>query len=807
MIIRGTNIERVGSFSFRGVDLSGIEGTEITDGKLFLIDTNKPGPVQSIEVTNQYDRTRLVWAYSLERDYNIVEYRIYRRVDSGGVDYVDYYKSTTNNYFYDKDVELKKGYYYRVSAVDDAGNEGELSKEVFTTFIPKVLTESSEDNIKEETYKLSPALIIVLESKIDIIDQMLLDLNKKEEYFKRISGTENIEVVQSLKILEEVKSAKEKTSEIKDEMLNLKSKNLTELEFTDAVDQLIKNAQTEFDTAPSEIKIIDSLSYQEFIDEDIISEMAKAYLIAKENSYESVFKELKENSILLQDKITVNVLLIESEIVYPKETKNVKTVKKTLNSKETINDAILAESLPKDLSYDFQKLIINEEPTLREEYSFFWEEPKLTKKTIVYSLIDYPDFTTLKNSKLILLSSPKSNENVSGITGLTVSDTQKGASPLIIPIIIGIILAGLLGIYYFISVKKEDNPLSSNPFDVPKKSNLKDLFQSIYPKKALYSKIMPKEFADAKSVKLEDREKLLNLEKEEPADLIQKSTLFIQKDKDMRFRQTSDSDSSVYNKRIPKENAFDSEIDTANMTDFMHSNKEGYVFNKEKKSLDIKRIYNDIIRYKQELERGKEIDINDMQNIKETLKGIKFACDEIDKASIENYTEKAKIYLRDTLRYLENMEFAKEDLTKNTEREQLQKISNTKGFKNNISSSSTNKKHYKLKRKEIIANNNKNKTKDNFHNLRPNSLKMDIHEFAPNNKFFSLQNGLLLRNISELIDYLEVIDKELFLQHANFSKNDFSRWVKDVFGAEELSKSIDKILDPKEMRKKIIEFF
>jgi hypothetical protein len=196
----------------------------------------------------------------------------------------------------------------------------------------------------------------------------------------------------------------------------------------------------------------------------------------------------------------------------------------------------------------------------------------------------------------------------------------------------------------------------------------------------------------------------------------------------------------------------------------MHSNKEGYVFNKEKKSLDIKRIYNDIIRYKQELERGKEIDINDMQNIKETLKGIKFACDEIDKASIENYTEKAKIYLRDTLRYLENMEFAKEDLTKNTEREQLQKISNTKGFKNNISSSS-------------------------------------------NNKFFSLQNGLLLRNISELIDYLEVIDKELFLQHANFSKNDFSRWVKDVFGAEELSKSIDKILDPKEMRKKIIEFF
>jgi len=820
MIIRGQNIERVGSFSFKGIDLTGIEGTQITQGKLFLIDTNKPGPIQSIEVTNQYDRTRLAWAYSLERNHNIVEYRIYRRVDGGGVDYIDYYKSTTNNYFYDNDVQFKKSYYYKVSAVDDAGNEGELSKEVFTTFIPKIAEESIDNTSKDEIYSLSPSLIIVLESKLDIIDQMILDLNKKEEYFKRITGTENIEVVQSLGLLTQVKSAKEKISLIKEELIGLKTKNLTQLEFSDTIDVLLKDAQVEFDKSPQELKIKDSSNYQEFLDEQAIKEMSKTYLITKNNYTDKLFKELVDSSTSIQEKITINVLLIESEVIYPKETINVKTVKKTLNAKETINSVIITEVLPNDLSYNFEGIIFNEKPKIENNLTLFWEESKLTKKTLVYSLIDYPDFTSLKNSKLIVLAFLDNNENVSGITGLAVGDNYEKISPLKIPIIIGIILAGLLGVYYFVSTKKEGTFSSSNPFDNLKNSSLNDENQDSLTGQKMISK----------TLQSKDNDKLLNIEREDILKMEKFGNSFIDK--------TDDMDKKVY-----LDNEIKNYTQENKSFDYKDLNGDPYINNsytsevigetqfsdKEPSTLQISNIYNNMLRYKKEIDSGKEINIEEMQNIKEMLKKIKSICDEIDKASIESYTEKAKKYLRETLRFLESVDISKKEDTKENayfEKPTLKKSEFGKSFPNEINARRANKFRIKNNEEMIITNknkgynrknnnnnniNNSNSTNNNtFMNNNENNKKnlikkIDIHQSAEKDKFFSLQNGLVLRSISELIDYLEVIEKDLFFQHVNFSKNDFSNWLREVFEAKELSEQIEKILEPKEMRKKIIE--
>ncbi len=814
MIIRGTNIERVGSFSFKGVDLTGIEGTEITKGKLFLIDTNKPGPVQSIEVTNQYDRTRIAWAYSLEKNYNIVEYRIYRRVDSGGVDYVDYYKSTSNNYFYDKDVEFKKSYYYRVSAVDDAGNEGELSKEVFTTFIPDLPEETVENTNSEEEYKLSPALQIALETKIDAVDKIILDLEKQEEYFKRITGTENIEVIQSLGLISQVAFAKTKVEEIKEDLVNLKLHNLSDENFADSVDMLLAQAELEFNKAPSKITLIDSSSYQEFIDESLIKEIANEYIDAEGNDIIAL-EELLENSISLQEQITVNALLIESEITYPNQTLNVKTVKKTLNARETINNAIIVESLPKSLDYDFSSMIIDSEPLLNEANDMVWEEPKLSKKTIVYSLVDYPDFTTLKESKLVVLGIKNDETNVSDITGLAISESQEKMSPLIIPIIIGIILAGILGVYYFVSSRKDNESQISNPFNRAEKESLKELLTDFHigKRKQSYPKAN------------EDKKKLLRIEEEEVDYKKNSGYVFDKKSVRNTLNETelleSELIDSIKGKDLDYDGAHEPAIEKNRFGSITQSNSNQNIntnnsaFNIPKgptPDLDIHKIYQHILKYKTAVEGGKDINIKEMQEIKETLQKIKSTCDEIDKARVESYTEKAKSYLKETLKYLESMEFSKDVKIKETATKRKKKSLIQKSKLRDLSYI----KPKRARRARLQPDNNK-AFKDTSRQVdKPNSKelkerqiiqKIDIHHMAPEDKFFSLQNGIRLRNINELVDYLAVIDKELFWQHANFSKNDFATWIRDVFNAKELSNEIERALDPKEMRERIIKFF
>ncbi|MDD5750038.1 MAG: DUF5752 family protein [Candidatus Pacebacteria bacterium] len=70
-------------------------------------------------------------------------------------------------------------------------------------------------------------------------------------------------------------------------------------------------------------------------------------------------------------------------------------------------------------------------------------------------------------------------------------------------------------------------------------------------------------------------------------------------------------------------------------------------------------------------------------------------------------------------------------------------------------------------------------------------------------KAFWFCDGQVARNLKELVDILGKIPQNVFEYHANAGKNDFSRWIVDVFGEAGLARSIQKIKSAKATAEKI----
>jgi len=70
-------------------------------------------------------------------------------------------------------------------------------------------------------------------------------------------------------------------------------------------------------------------------------------------------------------------------------------------------------------------------------------------------------------------------------------------------------------------------------------------------------------------------------------------------------------------------------------------------------------------------------------------------------------------------------------------------------------------------------------------------------------KAFWFCNGQVAQNLKSLANILETITQDVFEHHANANKNDFSRWIADVFGEAALAKGIQNSKSAKAMAKRI----
>lgn len=72
--------------------------------------------------------------------------------------------------------------------------------------------------------------------------------------------------------------------------------------------------------------------------------------------------------------------------------------------------------------------------------------------------------------------------------------------------------------------------------------------------------------------------------------------------------------------------------------------------------------------------------------------------------------------------------------------------------------------------------------------------------------YFVLANGIVLKNIAELASCLDQLPIEVFRMHVSDLRNDFARWVLEVFDDPLLSERIQAIKQPRYLQLEIYRY-
>lgn len=79
------------------------------------------------------------------------------------------------------------------------------------------------------------------------------------------------------------------------------------------------------------------------------------------------------------------------------------------------------------------------------------------------------------------------------------------------------------------------------------------------------------------------------------------------------------------------------------------------------------------------------------------------------------------------------------------------------------------------------------------------SLKSRYKKEVPPQKYFWLENGVVVKSLYELSDALKTMEPELFSKHVNKGKNDISDWIKNKLKITELGEKLSNVNTKKDM--------
>jgi hypothetical protein len=434
--------EGVLSFKFKGNDLEGRQGTEILSGGYFEFDRIKPILINNIESVSREGEIGLEW-YSEDSD--VEEYKIYRS-DLPSPDYIDYYKTVGKNKYVDTLVESGKTYYYRVTAVDDAGNEGDFSREVSGTSL------SSEVIIIENG--LNPQFLGRVESLIVEIDSVIFEVEFIESEMNSKTSVE--------KELFEIFGLKSKLTKIISD-LNALRRNVEKYKNQDlSREELDNNLNADRiklgvleNNIPSGFEILEEFSRVENIDsEKVVRAISEMNELLTEREVEKSKRETLK--IIQEEELRVESHFYNVEINYISGNQEFYSVvnRNIVSPFEKIDDAYFVESLPSSIS-GMEKIEVN-----NRNYDELEDDMVFTFETDTRSIFYHGSkVDSIKDLERIEFSFVKlvSEDASSPITGFSVFKSQRNSY---IGILLGLLLLLFLA-YYFIN---RNNDLSDNYF-------------------------------------------------------------------------------------------------------------------------------------------------------------------------------------------------------------------------------------------------------------------------------------------------------------------------------------------------------
>ncbi len=443
--------EAVGSFKFSATDLEGRTGDRIINSGIFIVDTTKPKPISYTNAVGYQGQVKLDWYF----DEELKEFRIYRS-NSPNADYTDFYKTSDKSPFLDNLVEKGKTYYYRISGVDEAGNEGELSREVYATAL--------YDNSSLQSFGLDLNLIGSVDNLIFEINSINSDIDgvisltpSKPEKEKNI--------FLEMGFGKEAENAKSELNSLKNDILKYKLQDLTKAE----LDNKLNSAELKLNIIKKKVPEDLVIRSEDSRTENIKKEDIESTLLELNSSISDKEREknLKDSLKLIQDSgLKIQSSFYVCEVSYMDGTKKeISIVRRDINSElEKSENALFYEIIPKEVSESASEVNIK-----NSDYRIIKEDPILSfgldNKKIFYYFDKASSLSTLRDIKIVLVSLDKENANpgAGGITGYSVFFDSSYQGYL--GIFIGVLLfAGMLLYFAYLRKKK----LSSDFFDLDK---------------------------------------------------------------------------------------------------------------------------------------------------------------------------------------------------------------------------------------------------------------------------------------------------------------------------------------------------
>lgn len=466
IVITESDDNKIGSFYFSAKDSSGNTGTKITSGNIFVVDTTKPpAPISVKAQTNSDGSVTLRWYYDGEE---LDHYNLYRSTSSG-INYVDFFEEVEledNNSQYYKDTSTvdKVTYYYRISAVDKAGNEGSLSSEVYGTSVStirKVVEDPLEEEKKEETDDipkvLPPNLVPMVDTYTKKVDKLIIDV---KELISNIEINVDKSIIKDFKIKEKLESAATQLETLKKKIESYKDTYATESE----LEKKLKAAEAESKeierNVPRNGEIIEKSDFVQSTSKEDISKAVFELFKDVGLTEEETEKYVKAND-KKKDDVNVAVSAKIVKITYLDGSVEEKTFINKLISysePEVLKDIIVVETIPKTIAEDVNEInfgdsnfeILKSDPMVK----FGFLEFDYEGESISYTLDKKIDIEEVKNSKTIMLISLNEIATASKVTGFSVFSFTgiDGVNPLFLWI--GIITISGLLIYYLVFVKE-----------------------------------------------------------------------------------------------------------------------------------------------------------------------------------------------------------------------------------------------------------------------------------------------------------------------------------------------------------------
>ena len=444
-------------FTFRGVGLDGTVGTQIAEGAVARIDAFPPGPIVSLVITNSTKGIHLRW-FSHEEDDDDVRYVIYR-ADHEGVTYTDEIARSTDASFADP-AGGARYYWYRVAAVDGAGNLGPLSLEVYGSAVDSVLETSALDAV---TLARVDETIISLQGMLTTANTTITALESEQNPFKSriIANMQLLDISRETyreldeTILALVETRAQATSEAEAMTAITDARDVEARARTALIRRILPDQEVEARQVLERRDVERNLAYAIAARSASTSEDRAALLDAAERVRERSTVTLTASSFTLWDWANVG---------HPYT-----FVRKHIVIDDPVNDALLVEVIPKSVAASVDDVVFLQEPTVLERDPVVsWSFPVLQEEDITYIVNRAVSLEDVKSTQTIVYPLPVAQDvavadDGDGITGFSILPTDLPGTDVLL-LSVGAIIILALGAYY-VALGTEPKPLHGLPID------------------------------------------------------------------------------------------------------------------------------------------------------------------------------------------------------------------------------------------------------------------------------------------------------------------------------------------------------